>query len=45
MREIKKERESNEYTSGSKSFRTVDFASRLVMIIESTNFEFRFYLA
>jgi hypothetical protein len=28
---------------GSKSSRTVDFASRFIMIIESTNFEFRFY--
>jgi hypothetical protein len=28
---------------GSKPFITVDFASRFVMIIESTNFEFRFY--
>jgi hypothetical protein len=28
---------------GSKPFITVDFALRFVMIIESTNFEHRFY--
>jgi hypothetical protein len=28
---------------GSKSLRAVDFASRFVIIIESTNFEFRFH--
>jgi hypothetical protein len=27
----------------SKSFRVVDFASRFIIIIESMNFEFRFY--
>jgi hypothetical protein len=27
----------------SKSFITVDYVSRFIMIIESTNFEFKFY--
>jgi hypothetical protein len=28
---------------GSKPFRTVDFASKFIMIIERTNFKLRFY--